>query len=127
MLFKYIFVKAYLFCYNVIKEREFPEYFASLVLAFVITTNLYLIIYSVEYALLPVKIDFLMGLPGLFALVIWGLIIIYVSAGGKYKRFINEMERSTQKKILRIIAVVYIVVLVCLYSILTILTRQYNL
>lgn len=126
MLYKYIFYKAYFLCIKVLREKEFPQYFASVIVTFSIVTNLLLFLELIEYLMLPQKIITYRNYIGYFALIIWGFILFYIHYKNRYLDILKDVEylSGKSKKRLRNFSLLYLFILVVGFFLLGYLLRN---
>lgn len=128
-LYKYIFTKAYFFCINYFKEKEFPQYFATGSVTLLATATLYVLLSIVEYVMLPIRFNFYGEYYKYFALVVFAIALIYVNRKKRYLKIIdqiNSVSERKQKK-LKIVAISYMLSLLLLFFQLSTLIRNYNI
>lgn len=125
-LYKYIFGKAYLLCINILKEKEFPQYFASGVITLTIVSNVLIVIEFIEYVILPTKINTFGEYHGYFALFSYIIVLLYVNIKKRYEGIIYQFEimPSKKKKKLKIYSIIYLVSLIFCFFYLGALLRD---
>jgi hypothetical protein len=110
ILHKYIFAKAYYFCIQVFKEKDFPWFFASGAVSISIVNNVFIIEGVLRIVNLNI-IDISSEYYGFFSL----LMLIFISArmkkNNKYLGVLADCKRITIRKriILRYVSIVYII------------------
>jgi hypothetical protein len=129
MLIKFIFFKAYTFCVNVFKEKEFPYAFASGVTTLCIVTSIVILLEIFEYAMLPQPVNIFDNYHGYFALVLWILTIVYVRRDKRYLKILDDCRNLplAKQKALFIIGAAYMVSLFIGFFLLGYLIRDYNI
>ena len=128
VLYRYIFTKAYLFCMNVLKEKEFPQYFASGVVTLAMVTNIIIFLELIEYFSFPIRVHVFGEYHGYFALFSWGVVLLYVNNKKRYLKIIEQSSNiSHKKKKLRTYSIVYLVFLFIGFFLLGALLREYNI
>jgi len=128
-LFSYIFYKSYSLCINVFKEKEFPEYFASGVIAMITVGTIIVIIDIALYQVNPSLINMVFGYYKYFSL---GSVLFFWWFFGYKKKYMNFMNRydkmsANKKQVLSIISILYLVVLVVSFFGMGNIMRDYNL
>ncbi len=128
-LYRYIFTKAYFFCINVFKEKEFPQYFASGVLTLVMVTSIVIILELIQYLSFPVRVNILGEYHGYFAVFSWGLILLYVNNKKRYLKILeyNSKISKRKKKKLKVYSIIYLLFLFVAFFLLGALIREYNI
>ncbi len=126
-LYSYIFTKAYFFCINVFKEKEFPQYFAILTIIFIGVTNLYIILSLIEYLLLPDKFDFYGEYYKYFSLISGLLALVYFNYNKKYDKILSYYKGFSIEKLrkLKIYSIIYLLILFVGFFALGALLRSY--
>lgn len=129
VLYRFIFTKAYFFCVNVFKEKEFPQYFATGMVTLAIITNFYILLSLVEYLMLPVRFNHYGEYYKYFALIVLAIALFYVNNKKRYLKILkhNSNISDRKKKRLRIISIVYLLFLFVAFFLLGILLREYNI
>lgn len=126
-LYKYFFCKAYYFCIQVFKEREFPWFFASGAISMPLVLNLIVIWELIEYIIRPSDFEIIGEYYGYFSL--GGLIItaFYVKSNDHYLTFLDDFKDMTKskKKILGGIGVIYVLSLIAVFLFFGSVTREY--
>ncbi len=124
----YIFFRAYSFCINVFKEKEFPEYFAAAVVTMLIGSNIYVILSFIEYILLPYRFNWYGDYFGWFSLALYGIALLYVCYKKRYKRIIENCKHKLQdEKTIKVISLLYIFCSIISFFLIGWLIREYNL
>jgi hypothetical protein len=126
MLYKYIFYRAYHFADKVLKEKEFPWAFASIMVTLCIATSIVVVLEIIEYLYLPERINIYGDYHGFFALALCVVILVLVARKGRYLKILQDCERMTLKKrrIIRVISVVYIVCLIVSFFLMAYLIKE---
>jgi len=129
VLYRYIFTKAYFFCINIFKEKEFPQYFASGVVTLAMVTNIVILLELIEYLSFPTRVNIFGEYHGYFALFSWGVVLLYVNNKKRYLKILehNSNISERKKKRLRIISIVYLLFLFVTFFLLGALIREYNI
>ncbi len=129
VLYRYIFTKAYFFCINVFKEKEFPQYFATGMVTLAIITNFYILLSLIEYLMLPVRFNQYGEYYKYFALIVLAFALFYVNNKKRYLKILehNSDISERKKKKLRIISIVYLLFLFVTFFLLGALIRDYNI
>ncbi len=124
-----MFTKAYFFCINIFKEKEFPQYFASGVVTLTMVTNIVILLELIECILFPIRVNIFGEYHGYFALFSWGLVLLYVNNKKRYLKILehNSNISEKKKKRLRIISIVYLLFLFVTFFLLGALIREYNI
>jgi|GEM_PF-2559660 len=128
VLYRYIFAKAHFFCVSFFREKEFPQYFAAIMVTLAITTNFYILLSLVEYVMLPVRFNQYGEYYKYFALIVLAIALFYVN---NKKRYLKILERNSniserKRKRLRIVSVAYLLFLFVAFFLLSALIRDYN-
>jgi hypothetical protein len=128
-LYKFIFYKAYNFCIRVLKEKEFPWAWASLIITLCLVTSIVVLLEVMEYLMLPKRIDIYGGFHGYFALAAWIIIQIYITRNKRYLKIIEDCENlsTDRRKNLSLVSIIYISILIVSFFGLGALIRDYNL
>jgi uncharacterized membrane protein YhaH (DUF805 family) len=128
-LYRFIFTKAYSFCINIFKEKEFPQYFATGMVTLVIITNFYILLSLVEYLMLPLRFNQYGEYYKYFALIVLAIALFYVNNNKRYQKILehNGNISERKKKRLKIISIVYLVFLFVTFFLLGALLREYNI
>ena len=128
-IYKYIFYKSYFLCIKVLREKEFPQYFAAAIITFAFVTNLLLLLESIEYLILSQTISTYRSYFGYFALIVWVIILFYVHNKNKYLELLKDVESlsNKSKKKLRNFSFIYLLVLVIGFFLLGYLLRESNM
>jgi len=128
-LYTYIFAKAYFFCINVFKEKEFPQYFASGIITFSFVTNVIVVIEIVECVMLPAKINTYGEYHGYFALACFVIIVLYVNVKKRYEGILSRFDNfpKEKRKKLKVYSIIYILILSIGFFILGAMLRNYNI
>ena len=128
-LYTYIFTKAYFFCINIFKEKEFPQYFASGVITLAFVTNVIIVIELVEYIILPTKINTYGEYHGYFALACFVIILLYVNVKKRYEGILSRFDNIPieKRKKLKAYSIIYLLVLFIGFFLLGALLRNYNI
>ena len=127
--YKYIFCKSYFFCIRVFKEKDFPQIWAGSVLAFIIIINVIVLLELAEYMMLPHRINIYYDYHKYFAIVFWGLMLIYIHINKKYIRILEYCKTIPQKKkkVFRILSILYYLFLAISFFLMSHLLREYNI
>lgn len=129
ILHKYIFSKAYYFCINVFKEKEFPQYFATGIVTLIIITFIYILLSLIEYFILPLRFNVYGEYYKYFALVALGIALLYINYKNRYLKIIEyfgEIPDRTKKK-LKIYSIIYLLTLFIGFFLIGALLRNYNI
>lgn len=129
VLYRYIFTKAYFFCVNVLREKEFPQYFATTMVTLVITANLYILLSLIEYLMLPVRFNLYGEYYKYFALTVLGIALFYVNDKKRYLKILernHSISERTRRK-LRIVSIAYLLFLLVAFFLLSALIREHNI
>jgi hypothetical protein len=126
--FTFIFCKAYFFCFNIIKEKEFPQYFAAGIVSVSIDTTIIDILKLYEYLLLPKEINIYSELHGYFSVLFWIIVLIYVNRKKKYLDLIETYKKIPNNKtiILSILSIIYLITVFVSYFWLGTLYHDYK-
>ena len=129
MLYNYIFGKAFFFCINFFKEKEFPQYFAAGMVTFAMVTNIYILLSLVEYLMLPDRFNVYGEYYGYFSLATLGVVFFYVNHKKRYKKIIESYKGIPDKKRekLKIYSIIYLLFLFIGFFLLGALIREYNI
>lgn len=127
--FKYVYCRAYYFCYGILKEREFAWAWAvmppmSIFFFTIITVSL-----AIQISQHSLASGEMIPHQGLFALLGLAILTFYVKRGDKYKAFL-EWDRKLsprQKRSFLYLTVVYCVILFVAYYWAAETTREFNL
>jgi hypothetical protein len=110
--YRYIFCKSYHFCINVFKEDEFPYFWATSSIVFLVFSNVTSALGFVKYLLHPVEFE---TYSGSYKYIIVGLTIvvnIYMYSQIRYLKhiyFCNEISPK-RAKIFRVLSILYYVI-----------------
>lgn len=128
-LFSYIFVKSHWLCVNVFKEKEFPEYFASGVVAMIVVGTITVTADIIGYLVNPDALIEYGGVYKYFSLSSLLLFWLYFGYMKKYMIFMNHFRRisDSKKKVLKIISFIYLIVLIVAFFGMGNIIRDYNL
>ncbi len=128
-LHKYIFYKAYFFCINIFKEKEFPYVWASFIVAFLVFMNLVTLQSAIEYYMLPEHILTYSEYNKYSALNFLLIVEIFFWWKGRYNRIVEECSNIKPKTvlILKFISIFYILISIFLSFYFDSLIREYNL
>ncbi len=112
-LYSYIFAKAYFFCINVFKEREFPQFFAIITVTLIGVTSFYIILSLIEYIMLPsrfIPYDEYFKYLSLASIL---TSLVYFNTKERYKEILNHYSglSSVKVKRLKTISIIYVLVL----------------
>jgi len=129
VLYRYIFTKAYFFCINIFKEKEFPQYFATGMVTLAIITNFYILLSLIEYMMLPIRFNQYGEYYKYFALLVLAIALFYVNNKKRYLKILEYISSISErkKKKLRIISIVYLLFLFVAFFFLGALIREYNI
>ncbi|RCW38248.1 hypothetical protein DFO77_1044 [Marinilabilia salmonicolor] len=110
--YRYIFCKSYHFCINVFKEDEFPYFWATSSIVFLVFSNVTSALGFVKYLLHPVEFE---TYSGSYKYIIVGLTIvvnIYMYSQRRYLKHINFCNEISPKraKIFRVLSILYYVI-----------------
>ncbi len=127
-LYSYIFAKAYFFCINTFKEKEYPEFFAIITVTLIAVTNLYVLLSLIEYLILPVELGFLDNYK-YFSLASVLISLSYFNYKKKYKRILdyNKSFSTTKAKKLKIYSIIYLLLIFIVFFIIGLMIRNYNI
>jgi|APHig6443717817_1056837.scaffolds.fasta_scaffold34060_2 hypothetical protein len=127
-LYAYIFCKSYYFCMKVYKGMEFPQIWAGLFVTFLVITNIIVLLKTIHYIMLPIRINIYPELHKYFAMVALGISIYYIQSNERYKYILVYCSSITKRRnfILRIISILYYVFSVIGFFLITQLLREYN-
>ncbi len=128
-LFSYIFHKSYFLCVNVFKEKEFPEFFASGIIAVVIVGTIMVFVNVFLYQINPSLINMIFEYYKYFSL---GSVLFfwwYFGYMKKYVVFMNHFERmsNTKKRAMKVVSILYLILLLVLFFGMSDIMRTYNL
>lgn len=128
-LLSYIFTKSYWLCVNIFKEKEFPEYFASGIIAVLITGTVIFLVNSVLYIIDPSLINIIFGYYKYLSL---GMVLLFWGYFGylkKYIIFVNRFEKMSEakKKIFKVLSVFYILIVIVAFFGMSNAMRAYNI
>jgi len=128
-LYKYIFYRAYFFCINVFKEKEFPYIWASFIVAFLIFCNIITLVTALEYFMLPERIETYADYNKYFALIFLLFVEVFFYWRGRYSRVVESFKNIKPRRdlVLKVISIFYILITVFLFFYLSSLVREYNL
>ncbi len=112
-LYSYIFTKAYFFCINVFKEKEFPQYFAIITVTLIGVTNLYIILSLIEYIMLPDRFIPYDGYFKYFSLASVLTSLAYFNYKERYKAILsyNSELSSLKARRLKTVSIIYVLLL----------------
>ena len=112
-LYKYIFCKAYYFCVNVFKEKEFPWFFASGAMSMAFVINVLILEGLVTIAFLPNLSDLVGDYYGVFSLSMLVVTAFYMKTGDRYRRVLEDGKKLpvAKRKALRYISLIYLITL----------------
>lgn len=128
-LISYIFVKSHWVCINIFKEREFPEYFASGIIAVVLVGTIIVFVDVILYQIDPELINIVFGYYKYLSLGSVLFSWLYFGYMKKYVAFLNYFERmsGSKKKLMKIITIIYLIVLLVTFFGMGDIIRDYNL
>jgi len=112
VLYKYIFYKAYHFCINVFKEKDFPWMFATGVVSITFVANIISFLELIEYLMLPSRINIYGEYHGYFSLGLLIFSAILMKYNNFYQKVLKEVEEYSVEKRRRMafISVAYVLV-----------------
>lgn len=127
-LYQYIFSKAFYFCISVLREREFPQAFASAVVAMIILVNVYVFVLLGEI-LRPLLFQDVIGSYKYFAPVFLLLSMAFVNDRKRYVKILDTTKELTKerRKRLKFMSFVYLSFLVLAFFGLSAVIRSHNL
>jgi len=127
--FLYIYYKSYYFCIRIFKEKEFPQIWAGSVVAFLIFTNIVVLLEIVEYWMLPQRINIYSEYHKFFALAFIGIMQLYLHINKRYLRLLDYYKDipETTKRVFRILSIVYYISLAFGFFFLALLLRENNI
>ncbi len=122
-------MKAHWICVNVFNEKEFPEYFASGIIAILIVGTIMFFINAALYLIDPALIN---GIFGYYRYLSLGMVLFFWGYFGYLKKYIffanHFMNMSeSKKKIFKVLSVIYIIVVVVAFFGISNAMRDYNL
>jgi hypothetical protein len=128
-LFSYIFVKSHSLCVNFFKEKEFPEYFASGVIAIVVVGTITVTADVIGYLVHP---DLLNDYGWFYKYFSLGSVLFswwYLGYKKNYIIFVKRYEELSgrKRKVLSVVSTLYLLGLVISFFWLGDLMRDYNL
>jgi hypothetical protein len=127
LLYKYIFCKAYYFCINVYKDREFPYFFAAGAISMTFVGTIILTLELISYVMLPTEVNTYGKYYGYFSVSMLIITSLYVKKNNRYLKIIQtckDMSRNTPL-VLRYISIAYILGLLISLCIIATLHREY--
>jgi hypothetical protein len=126
-MYKYIFSRAYYFCLNVFKEKEFPQIFASGIVSTIFVGSIIVMVELVEYLCLPIRINTYGKYQGYFSLAMFIAIAILMNKNKNYLKILSDYEAMSVKKrkVLGIWSWIYVSVLLFSFFYLGYLFREY--
>jgi hypothetical protein len=129
VLYRYIFTKAYFFCINIFKEKEFPQYFATGMVTLAIITNFYILLSLIEYLMLPVRFNQYGEYYKYFALIALAIALFYTNNKKRYLKILehNSKVSKRKKKKIKIYSIIYLLFLFIAFFLLGALIREYNI
>jgi len=128
-LYKYIFCKAYYFCINVFKEKDFPWFFASGAMSMAFVVNVLVLEGLITITILPNLSDNLGGYYGYFSLFMLVGTAFYMKRGDRYRRVLEDGKKLPvgKRKTLRYVSLIYLIVLgISLIWVSTIIRRYHG-
>lgn len=128
-LLSYIFMKSHWLCVNVFKEKEFPEYFASGVIAMVVVGTITVTADIIGYWVNPDALNEYGGFYKYFSLGSVLFSWLYFGYMKKYMVFMDHFERisDSKKKVLKVVSFIYLIVLLVTFFGMGNIIRDYNL
>lgn len=112
-LYSYIFTKAYFFCINVFKEKEYPQYFAIITVTLIGVTNLYILLSLIEYVMLPNKFIPYEEYFKYFSLASVLISLVYFNYKKRYNKVLNRNKGLSIAKVrrLKVFSIIYLLIL----------------
>lgn len=128
-LYKYIFSRAYYFCIRVFKEKDFPQFFASIVISMIFVGSIIVVLELIEYLMLPTVINIYGDYHGYFSLTMLVGIAFFINRNGYYSVILKEYEAMTaeERKTLGLWSWIYTGVLLFGFFYLGYLLREYGI
>jgi hypothetical protein len=109
-IYKYIFYKAYHFCINTFKEKEFPWMFATGAISIAFVASIIMVLELVEYIMLPKKINTFGEYHGYFSLGALICAAFLIKKNDSYLKILRDVDllSTKKKKSLGALSLVYI-------------------
>jgi hypothetical protein len=110
-LYKYIFFKMYYFGINTLKGHKNPWVFATATATIVFNFTIISLLESIEYFMLPGRINTYGKYQGAASLTIFALALYFVTRNYYYHKILSDVHRFTQqrRRRLKYIAIIYVV------------------
>jgi hypothetical protein len=126
-IYKYIFSRAYYFCINVFREKEFPYFFASGVVSMLFVGSIVVALELLKYAMLPIEINIYGKYHGYFSLTMLAVISILLSRNNYYLKILKFYHGRSAKenRSLALWSSVYIIIVLFGFFFIGYLLRDY--
>lgn len=110
--YRYIFCKSYHFCINVLKEDEFPYFWATSSIVFLVLSNIISALGFVKYLIHSSEFDIYSASYKYIYIVLLVVVNIYMYSKKRYLKYINFCgELSPRRlKVYRILSILYYLV-----------------
>ena len=124
-----ILSRSYYLCVNIFNEREFPQYFASGILALVIVASITVLADAMGYITDPSMISSYSKYYKYFSLVSLLFSWWFFNRNKRYLRLIEQFNEMniTKRRILAVVSILYLTLLFISFFKMGNLIREYNL